>query len=760
MIDNNYNMYNPPKGNVSYGAVKDVVPENINSKLPENVQNLDAVEIASNNGAVSAAQGANSASMLATLPIYALFVGLRSINDSPKSKFSFAGDYEKSFLGKLSKLGDTISNGVSKVVPKKVSTGVSNGLKNAKEWLVGHSAIARSFTTPLKLESSMALSEANGLFGRVILDDVTLFEKGYKGDVKALFKGDGTSSFWNLLKSKGIESADGEKALKIVTDTFNDFKNKPVKSKEMQQYVTDIVEALSKSDECAVIDKWGKFGVGKIPGLGKALTLKVPMKEVANKLRVSANIPGDKLATGAAGAAVGTTALGRALPSAFAKIYEGFTSDFVGGKLAPVLQAYFVASAAVKAKDAPKGQKLATFMDEESSAVSFLFTMPLATSLMTKAGGLKYLGMGETREAQGAAVSKFRDMVKNLNAKVDAKTISRGEYAQEVKNIKKVLNGNTKWWQKPLKAIGKVLGANYQAETIKPFIDDKVPADMGKLKSLGVSVSNKVQSMLYKLKTNKVMTPAGMLRFALVMFVLSPIVSKPIKWAVNKIFGKPYDPEKEKQEQEKKAKEDAIKNNPFTKMTDEELVTLLSQNKETMEKIQNDPELMKELQTNPQKLYDMLQEGAKQREEALKNAPMSPALQNYINSRQTQQQGYTQPQYTPQNGTYPAQNSAPAPSNGLYTPNMNQNITVNNNGGLNQNSGMNLNTNAKMPSPSVQTQDNTQEKAPAALQPKRSYIPSSKPAEIAAGNAKNAQFDALIADIDKTEKEYSKYLGI
>ena len=109
MINNNYMGYNPQQNNVSYGAVKDVVPNSVNEKLPENLQNLDAKQIASNNGAIAAAGGMDKATLLATLPFYTSFLVLRNLNDKIGSKFSFSGEYSDSFLGKLTKLGDRVS---------------------------------------------------------------------------------------------------------------------------------------------------------------------------------------------------------------------------------------------------------------------------------------------------------------------------------------------------------------------------------------------------------------------------------------------------------------------------------------------------------------------------------------------------------------------------------------------------------------------------------------------------------------------------
>ena len=40
-----------------------------------------------------------------------------------------------------------------------------------------------------------------------------------------------------------------------------------------------------------------------------------------------------------------------------------WAQGLVGGKLVPIMQAYFLAKAAIAASKAPKGKKLATFMD-------------------------------------------------------------------------------------------------------------------------------------------------------------------------------------------------------------------------------------------------------------------------------------------------------------------------------------------------------------------------------------------------------------
>lgn len=746
MINNNINGYNPNMSNVSYGAVKDVVPQSVNQKLPENLQNLDAKQIAENNGALSTAEGMNAKTMALSLPFYTSFLLLRNLNDKKGSPFSFSGEYDKTFLGKLTKFGDKIHN---KICKGNWDEKLKERLGGAKRWFQNHSAFARSLSTPLKLESSFAISQASGLYSQVMYDNADLIEKGFRErgkDVIEMFKKGSNGKFWELLKQNGIENiAKDDEALGIVSRTLRDLAQKNIKldsEKAAKEAVDDVINIFSKTDKTAVIDKWGPLPIGKIPGLKKLLTLKVPMSEAANKTKV---------ATGAITAAGGTaaaTTLGKALPSAFSKVYEALTNNYAGGKIAPLLQAYFLAQAAMRAKDAPEGQKLATFMDEEAMGVATLFTMPLATNIMTKlGGGLKYMGMGKTVEAQIKNVDKYRNMVADLNKLVDGGSLTRGEYVNKVKEIKKVLKGDTKFWQKPFKALGKLFGSNYKAETIKPFIDDKIPANASKLQQLGLNVSNKIQKALYGFKTGKFfgITPGGIARFAVVMFVLSPLLSKPIKWVVNKIFGKPYDPVKEKEEQEKKAQEEMMKNNPFAKMSEQELLELLSKNQDTLMQIQNNPALMQELQTNPQKLYDILKEGAMKKDAAIQNSGPSPILQTYINNRNPQNP-YVQPQ----------------PSGNIYQPSSMTQIMNTNGFNMNQNSAMNINP-ASMPAPSVQNQAPKQNgnQNNGIVEPQRSYIPSSKPADFSAVNNAEAQrFNSIIADMDRTEKEFSKYLSI
>src|SRR5699024_8526410 len=181
------------------------------------------------------------------------------------------------FLGKLTGLGDKIATTVSKIIPDNVENGIKKGAKNAKTWLQDHSAFARSMSTPLRLENSMAMTEATGLYSRVLYDNGDLIQKSFRGrgqEVLEMFKNGGNGKFWELLKTKEIESAtDDADILDKVSTAFRDLAQKPPKDPKIKECVDDAIEIFSKTDKKAVIDKWGPLPIGKIPLLNKLLKL-------------------------------------------------------------------------------------------------------------------------------------------------------------------------------------------------------------------------------------------------------------------------------------------------------------------------------------------------------------------------------------------------------------------------------------------------------------------------------------------------------
>lgn len=352
-------------------------------------------------------------------------------------------------------------------------------------------------------------------------------------------------------------------------------------------------------------------------------------------------------------------------------------------------------------------------MDEMVPQAAFFMTMPYQTKALGSVGGMmKYAGMtGEVdktflkkvknnknllkelgldgadfanltkKQRQTLNVAHYRDAIENLNTKVAKNAISGVEYQAQVKNIKKILKGNSKWYQKPVKFIGKILGMGYHKETINPLAKNMTQGGI-KLANMG----------------NKLKTAGGSaLRFATVMFLISPLIAKPITAITHKLFGKPYDPEAKKAEEEKKAQEEALKN---LNMTEDEMLRKLEANPEFVQMLQSNPEMMAQIEQNPMLLVQLLaslpdsSNGANQASGGNKFAntnTQSDMLKKYINN--------------------PANK---VPVNGQALPNQTQNKGYQ---ALNQNDAV-FDKNQAVQGNMPQTENNTTQ---------RNYIPSSKP---------------------------------
>ncbi len=135
-------------------------------------------------------------------------------------------------------------------------------------------------------------------------------------------------------------------------------------------------------------------------------------------------------------------------------------------------------------------------------------------------------------------------------------------------------------------------------------ITSKILKNIGKFFGMGLDKIAKDGTVI-KGTTNPIIRFAGgALRFALIMFVFSNMFSKPIRGAIHKIFGKPYD----KAEEQKKAELEAQKNKviPELGITNGEFLQKIQNNPEAIKKIQSDPKLAEELNKNPKLLLDFL----------------------------------------------------------------------------------------------------------------------------------------------------------
>ena len=135
-------------------------------------------------------------------------------------------------------------------------------------------------------------------------------------------------------------------------------------------------------------------------------------------------------------------------------------------------------------------------------------------------------------------------------------------------------------------------------------ITSKILKNIGKFFGMGLDKIAKDGTVI-KGTTNPIIRfTGGALRFVLIMFVFSNMFSKPIRGAIHKIFGKPYD----KAEEQKKAELEAQKNKviPELGITNGEFLQKMQNNPEAIKKIQSDPKLAEELNKNPKLLLDFL----------------------------------------------------------------------------------------------------------------------------------------------------------
>lgn len=126
--------------------------------------------------------------------------------------------------------------------------------------------------------------------------------------------------------------------------------------------------------------------------------------------------------------------------------------------------------------------------------------------------------------------------------KADVESIAKKtaeEAAEAAKGFAKKLD--LKWWEKPLKSIGKFLGSSLddipQTTAVKKFAK--------KAKGFG----------------------AGAMRFVLILFVLQPLLQKPIEKLTHKIFGKPEAYLKKEEAEAKKSEEKTSEQSPVQENT-------------------------------------------------------------------------------------------------------------------------------------------------------------------------------------------------
>lgn len=238
-----------------------------------------------------------------------------------------------------------------------------------------------------------------------------------------------------------------------------------------------------------------------------------------------------------------TSKLGKFLPKAAKLAMRGLT--FGGGLFNTLFVAFFLGDAVKNTIDAPKEQKAGTFASGLMEAMSWVIAMPLALKGMHAVNGLKNLGKSKTQ------VDAFKTALKTFNEQAKAGAFkSHAAYNRELGKLMALKNAGT-----APKGIGKLFSKvskflSIGLEQIEPFKRNT--------SNLTGSVKNIAKLSNFKAKLpNFLRNCVGYpLRFALYMFAFQPIVDKLFSAPLKAIFGKPYEPDKIREEQEK-AKEQA-----------------------------------------------------------------------------------------------------------------------------------------------------------------------------------------------------------
>lgn len=333
----------------------------------------------------------------------------------------------------------------------------------------------------------------------------TLFHKPSLGGSQVMGQAAGTNGH---LANRALEIM---KKYKEANPAFNGFDAIISKAgKDSYKYYDEIMQTIRNSgaDLTKVISKkpWWGFGIVKN---------KVSLQEVLNKDILIQNYKG-----------AGKT-LGQKLSGYLMRGTESLTNGLFSGKGQVLIQALMVAQSLNEASKAEKGEKGKVFAASLAELMAFMATMGIQQRAVNHLAGLKYIGFTPTNVAQ------YKDAIRLANEA--AKAGNHAAYATNVtlaKNLKKLANLNTKWYQKPIKWLGNIISYGRIKETIKPLKTN--------------AVTNIFSKIPYGLKVG--LGYAG--RVALIMGVIIPIFSGIAKKASYAIFGKPVKTiEKEKQKE-------------------------------------------------------------------------------------------------------------------------------------------------------------------------------------------------------------------
>ena len=455
---------------------------------------------------------------------------------------AISGEYSTSLLGRIGNFGDRIFDklNLGKIINPERTSRVSNFLSTNR--------LTKYFTKGYAAKPSLSLVRSLGTQSELAGDAVSVLkeiaEKNPSIELSKFFNPKMLSDLGITPIAEGAKEAAKNAARDINIADFSD----------------DLAIGLHKmAEHCKA------KGISESFTTGKFLKRHISLTELRNKLISIA--PGQAKTTfEAAGIPeiknmMARTPLGRGMAKGSLRTLEGLTNGMAGGPMGVILQAYCFAQAFKEAHEAPKGEKLSTFMHVVVNDLGSYLLMASSKDLVYMAAGNKYRGM--TKEG----ISAFREFIKKVNAsdisgtalkiaKAQKKLFLKGVSPDKVKAFGEAVTNNPsifksamkdamkgapklKFWERPLKAVGRVLGMGLDSIKAGPL--KKFP------KLRGVA--------------------GGALRFGVVLMVVAPLLLKPFTKLCHMIFGTPKAYlEKEKGGKDKKQVEEQPKREPVNAM--------------------------------------------------------------------------------------------------------------------------------------------------------------------------------------------------
>lgn len=478
------------------------------------------------------------------------------------------GDYNKAIISKFGRFGDKISNILfDNPIGRALNKAANSGKSAFKNVIYDNSALVRAFDkTSSQPELSMIKSQMGGIPTMLSHDSMNILEEYLKPlqsakdfDSLGISKAEIQRIESGAAKIIGAEN----KALYLQTEEFK-ILNKGASAQQIQGFknmdaakrIAHLKELKAKSLGFANITEFEAIKAAPEKHLNKIMEVLKNNSEKYSRISYSnknfgtilkGEITGRKVQLGETYnkllAAMGgnhTTKLGKTFAKLSNYILEGASSRISGGKVAALMQAYFLAEVLIRAnRQEGASNKFKSFMERFAELIGFFVFMGPSVKLMHKIGGLQYSGMTKEQvEAYRQAVKEFNEHVMNCDWTKDVYKVKR-------KELRAKFRPHTK---NPFVYLARKVGdiITVGLEQVRPYTKhkvDKVDLTITKIMESPLQYLKNIPKRLKDVARNPkywLKQMAGYpVRFLLPMVVIMPFFNKYLVKGVNAIFGKP-----------------------------------------------------------------------------------------------------------------------------------------------------------------------------------------------------------------------------